>query len=102
MQLINKIKQDLSLQNKRLAVFMIPSKSLSMMNQCCERDGLYQVFQKEIRKTGIIFLDVAKYFSADTQQDELFFEKDIHLTKKGHKVIASGLIEELNIHSLLK
>ena len=101
-QLIDKIKQDLSLQNKRLAVFMIPSKSLSMMHQCCERDNLYHNFQEEMRKKGITFFDVAKYFSAHTQQDKLFFEKDIHLTKKGHKVIASGLLEELNIHSLLK
>ena len=100
-QIIKKIQEELSLHNKRLAVFMIPSKSLSMINQCCDRDDLYHSFQKEMKKMRIIFLDAAKYFSAHPKQNTLFFGKDIHLTKEGHKVLANALIKELNFYSLL-
>jgi len=45
--IIQKINNELKNKNKKLMVFMIPSKSLSMKNQCCANDLLYKRFKKK-------------------------------------------------------
>jgi hypothetical protein len=93
--LIQEAAAKLHKANKKLLVFMIPSKSLSLQGICCDGDLLYSDFTGELERRGIAVLDVRPYFSRYPNQQELFFQKDIHLTSEGHTVVAQALLDEL-------
>ena len=100
--LINEIKIELNKTNKKLAVFMVPDKTLSQNEQCCEKDTIYKRFKSEMNEKNIVFLDISKYFSDFPNQSKLFYLKDIHLTNTGHYILSKALIEEIQNHFLLK
>ena len=75
---------------------MIPSKTLSKVRKCCESDTVYNKFKAQMKNQNINFLDISKYFSNHSNQEDLFFDVDIHLTEKGHEILANGLINEMN------
>jgi hypothetical protein len=91
-QIIKHIKENLAKQGKKLYVFLIPSKSLSLNNDCCLKDALYTRFYTALEKVNINTIDVKSSFENIDNQDKLFFEKNIHLTSHGHKVIANSII----------
>jgi hypothetical protein len=99
--IIRDIHEELSSQGKQLVVFLIPNKSLSKINKCCENDQLYSRFRRELITQKIQFLDVGKYFSSYKNQNILFFDKDIHLTREGHRLISDALLRELKVSSYL-
>lgn len=100
--LINEIKIQLNKANKELFVFMIPSKGLSQIQECCEKDTVYKRLKHEMEKRDIIFLDISEYFSRYPKQIDLFFPIDIHLTTMGHDVLSKGLTQELQRFILIK
>ena len=93
--IIKRIQTHLAEQDKKLYVFLIPSKFLSQNNKCCSDDNLYSRFYSVLTKARIDTIDVKSFFEQIDNQRELFFLKDIHLTSSGHKVIASSIIAHL-------
>lgn len=94
-QIIKLIKTNLAKQDKKLYVFLIPSKSLSLTNDCCINDILYSRFYAALEKLNINTINVKHSFEKIDNQYDLFFEKDIHLTSFGHRLIASSIISHL-------
>lgn len=99
---IRDIDNELTLQGKKLVVFLIPSKSLSKINACCEKDKVYLRFERELRIHDIDFLDVGWYFSDNKNQKDLFFDVDIHLTADGHSLLSEALLNEFEAKSILR
>lgn len=95
-KIILEIKKELNKSDKKLLVFMMPSKTLSKVRKCCESDTVYNKFKTQMKNRNINFLDISKYFSNHSNQEDLFFDVDIHLTEKGHEILANGLINEMN------
>lgn len=100
-QIIAEIDVELTKQGKQLAVFMIPSRSLSQNNRCCATDELYARFLEEMQALEIEVLDVAKHFQEHHDQRSLFFETDIHLTASGHRLLAEALVMEIESHQII-
>lgn len=98
---ISEIKAILDKNSKQLAVFMIPSKALSRTGECCKEDEIYARFMEQMRLRNIHTLDVSSYFERSPNQQDLFFELDIHLTKEGHSVLAEALLAELKAAGFL-
>lgn len=95
-EIIKQIQQIASVNGKTLYVFMIPSKALSKMQNCCSADKIYTKFKKKIIESSINFLDVSKHFQSLENQSDLYFEIDPHLNEFGHHILADALIKELN------
>lgn len=93
--IIQHIDLALAQQNKRLYVFLIPSKSLSLSGNCCDEDILYERFYSALSELGIETVDVKPLFEQSENQRELFFIKDIHLTSEGHQVVAASISNHL-------
>ena len=93
--IILEIEKELKKFDKKLFVFMIPSKTLSKVGKCCDSDTVYRKFKTQMENKNINFLDISKYFSNYNNQEELFFDIDIHLTERGHEILANGLINEI-------
>ncbi len=94
-QIIQNINKKLSEQGKKLHVFLIPSKSLSLNNNCCVKDELYSRFYMALKEVNVKTIDVKSSFENIKNQDKLFFKIDIHLTPKGHRIIAKSIISHL-------
>lgn len=94
--IIRQIATFLDEKNKKLYVFLIPSKSLSMAEECCSRDNLYTRFYSALDEVEVDTIDVRSYFEQSNDQNELFFNKDIHLTSKGHMAVASSIVSYLS------
>ena len=94
-EIIKLIKTNLDKQDKKLHVFLIPSKSLSLNNNCCIEDFLYSRFYTALEEANINTIDVKSFFETIDGQYKLFFEKDIHLTSLGHKLVANSIITHL-------
>ena len=99
-KLIIEIKKELNKLDKKLLVFMIPSKTLSKIGKCCESDTVYSKFKNQMKMQNINFLDISKYFSNYSNQEDLFYNIDIHLTEKGHEILSNGLINEMSKFSI--
>lgn len=93
--IIQRIDSALAEQDKRLYVFLIPSKSLSLAQNCCNKDILYKRFYLALSESGIETIDVESFFEKRENQHELFFIKDIHLTSEGHQAVASSISDHL-------
>ena len=94
-RIIKEIEIELKLLNKNLIVFMIPSRSLSKLRICCNEDKIYQNFKDRMKELQITFIDVAPYFEEYKDQNNLFFNSDIHLTVEGHKLVANSIIHKI-------
>ena len=94
-KIIKRIQTHLTIQGKKLYVFLIPSRFLSYNNQCCVNDTLYTRFYSALAKNEVETIDVKLGFEKLSNQNELFFMKDIHLTSLGHRVIADSLAAHL-------
>lgn len=94
--ILRRIDSYLDEKNKKLYVFLIPSKTLSMAEECCLRDNLYTRFYSALDEVEIDTIDVRSYFEQSNDQNELFFNKDIHLTSKGHMAVASSIVSYLS------
>ena len=94
--IIRQIDSSLDEQHKKLYVFLIPSKSLSIAEECCSGDNLYARFYSALDEVDVDTIDVRSYFEQSDDQRELFFNKDIHLTSKGHRVVASSITSQLS------
>jgi lysophospholipase L1-like esterase len=93
--IIQRIQSHLAEQDKKLFVFLIPSKSLSLADECCSDDDLYSRFYSAFDEAHVDTIDVQPFFEQSDNQRELFFLKDIHLTSSGHRVIASSIAAHL-------
>ena len=93
--IISEINDILKNQDKTLLVFLIPSKYLSKRGECCVADKLYVKFYNELSKLDIETIDVSINFENSLIQEDLFFDKDIHLTKSGHKLLAKSITDYL-------
>ena len=89
--IIRRINSLLAEQDKKLYVFLIPSRSLSFSNSCCAEDKLYARFYSAMLEAGIETIDVKSSFEQSEKQHELFFMKDIHLTSEGHRLVAESI-----------
>lgn len=94
--ILRRINSSLDEQNKKLYVFLIPSKSLSMAEECCSSDNLYTRFYSALDEVGVDTIDVRSHFEQSDDQNELFFNIDIHLTYKGHMAVASSIVSYLS------
>ena len=94
-QIIQRIGTRLAEQGKELHVFLIPSKSLSLNDDCCAEDTLYAKFYSALEEANVDTIDVKSFFENIDSQHELFFEKDIHLTSLGHRAISSSIVSHL-------
>ena len=101
-KIIADINKLLLIKRKKLYVFMIPNLKFSHDQKCCEKDVLYEGFMNEMHSEGINTLDVASYFNNVPNQEDLFYELDIHLTEYGHEVMANAILSELKKVSLVK
>lgn len=95
-EILARIQQELSLMHKKLIVFIIPSKFLSQEERCCEQDRVTNVFKKQLDLRNIEFIDVSSNWEKFSDQGSLFYEKDIHLTPKGHLRMAEIISEYLD------
>ena len=95
-KMIKRTEMTLKKQNKRLFVFLVPSKALSLQNKCCQSDNLYKRFYNQLAKNEISLIDVAPYFENYNNQNKLFFPKDPHLTEEGHKLITEAIVNLFN------
>jgi len=95
-QIIRRIQTHLTEQGKKLYVFLIPSKSLSLDKECCFDDALYTKFYSALEEIDVDTIDVKSSFQQVNNQNELFFPIDIHLTSFGHRVIANSIVEHLS------
>tara|TARA_Y200000002_G_scaffold311542_1_gene268599 strand:+ start:362 stop:1408 length:1047 start_codon:yes stop_codon:yes gene_type:complete len=93
---IKEISEILNNQNKKLHVFMVPTKHLSVQNLCCKEDKLYNKFYNELFKHKISTIDMAYFFEKYEDQKRLFFDLDAHFTKEGNKLVASAIVSFLN------
>jgi hypothetical protein len=84
-----KIKEICNLKNIDLSIFMIPDKTKLINN---DYDIHYNEFKKIMKNNDFDFIDILPYFK---NHNDLFFKRDIHLTKKGHKVLSTVLINYL-------
>ena len=91
-QIIQRINISLIEQGKKLYVFLIPSKSLSSNNDCCDADVLFIRFYAELEEINVNTIDVRSSFENNDNQHKLFFEEDIHLTTLGHREIATSIV----------
>ena len=89
---IKKILQD---QGKTLSVMIIPSKFLSKRKICCLDDKLYKRVVEQLKHKKINVINLAEEFEQHTNQQLLFFEKDIHLTEEGNRVVAEAITKHL-------
>ena len=71
--IIKRIQKHLAEQDKRLYVFLIPSKVLSQANECCSDDNLYSRFYSALTEARIDTIDVKSSFEQINNQRELFF-----------------------------
>ncbi len=94
-EIIKRIQTHLTSQGKKLYVFLIPSKSLSLANKCCVNDTLYTRFYSSLTTNKIETIDVKATFEKFNNQDKLFYVHDIHLTTLGHKVVAESISAHL-------
>tara|TARA_B100001057_G_scaffold243654_1_gene244001 strand:- start:659 stop:1669 length:1011 start_codon:yes stop_codon:yes gene_type:complete len=97
-KIIKKTEMILKEQNKRLFVFLVPSKSLSLQNKCCQNDNLYKRFYNQLAINDISLINVATYFENYDNQNKLFFPIDTHLTEEGHKLISEAIVNLFNIN----
>ena len=95
-KIIKTIKSSLDAQGKRLVVFLIPSKSLSLLNNCCIEDVLYTKFYAALAEVNVETIDVKSTFENISIQSELFFERDMHLTSLGHRAIAESIASHIS------
>lgn len=94
-QIIKRIHTNLTEQGKKLYVFLIPSRSLSLANECCSNDVLYSRLYSELAKIHVDTIDMKSFFEQINNQHELFFQQNIHLTASGHRVLASSIVSQL-------
>ena len=85
---IARIQEELSSIEKKLIVFIIPSKFLSKAEQCCAQDQVTNIFKKELQSRNVDFLDVNAHWMNYADQSSINKKKDIHLTPNGHLRLA--------------
>lgn len=93
---ILQIKNNLEKMDAELYLFIIPEKNITKKNTCCVEDWLHEEVKIFAEYNRINFIDLGKTFSQYYNQDQIFFDKDIHLTKVGHQLIAKELDSVLN------
>lgn len=89
------IKKILHGQKKTLSVMIIPSKFLSKKNICCTNDKLYHRVVENLKRININVINLAEEFEQHANQQLLFFDKDIHLTEEGNRVVAEAITKYL-------
>ena len=94
-KIIKRIQTHLTSQGKKLYVFLIPSKYLSHVNECCVNDALYKRFYSSLAKNEVVTIDVKSAFEKSNNQKKLFYHTDIHLTSLGHRVVAKSISAHL-------
>jgi hypothetical protein len=95
-KIILQIKNNLEKIDAELYLFIIPEKNITKKNTCCNEDWLHEEVKIFAEYNRINFIDLGKIFSQYYNQDQIFFDKDIHLTKVGHQLIAKELDSVLN------
>ena len=91
--IIKEIKKELKNLNIEFYLFVIPNKKLSKNQKCCQNDFFYNQFREFAKNQNINFIDVGYIFQNYKDQNNLFFEVDIHLTEDGHTLIADKISE---------
>lgn len=94
-EILLEIKSELESQGKRLYVFLIPSRSLSLIRDCCEKDNLYKIIYSYLKKNDIKSIDIKEGFEKYINQKDIFFKNDIHLTRMGHQLVAESIAATL-------
>jgi len=76
----------------KFALMVVPSKYRLERSQ---QDYLEVEFSDKVKvwaeKTGLDFIDLVPAFKIKAKEKPLFFEKDIHLNKNGHKVVFEAI-----------
>ena len=83
----------------KLHVFIIPNKSLAMKSQCCRGDSFAKSMVEQLKTAHIPIIDISPGFEKASDQSNLFFNRDIHLTAKGHVIVAEELSKALDLKS---
>ena len=98
-KIISKIKEFCDARSINLHLMIIPNKKLSRTNQCCETDWLHKELKFYALSENISFIDLADEFQKVSNQKDLFFSKDIHLTSYGNEVTYLAIKKHLDINN---
>ncbi len=97
-QFIRKLSNEVSSSGAHFYLTVIPSKSrVESAGQTHNELEFSQKWERWAREQGIGFIDLVEPFhQARRKKDEpLFYEKDIHLNKNGHRVVADAISSSL-------
>ncbi len=96
-EILSQIKELSDLRKINLHLMIIPSKTLSLTNDCCVDDWLHEEVKAFAKKNGISFVDLAEEFKKVPNQKDLFFTKDDHLSVEGHDAVHRALLAHLSL-----
>lgn len=98
-QTLSLIRQEVTKQNARFYVLIIPNKGLSMKGQCCSTDTLHEEVCEFAQHNNISFIDLGSAFGQQQQQSSLFLGRDIHLAIPGHTTVARSIALALHLRA---
>jgi len=84
-------------KDKDFVIILIPSRDQFQK----EKDNTYNFINPNKRfimfgeENNIIMVDLLHYFGEDDNPKSFYYEKDVHLNKKGHEFLAKKIYEEL-------
>ena len=94
-KILNEIKEFCDTRLLKLHVMIIPNKTLARSNESGDQDWLHEEVKVFAKTNKISFIDLAKEFQKISNQKDLFFPVDIHLTIAGHDIVYRIIEEHL-------
>lgn len=91
------LQKDLEAKGVPFHIMMIPNKTQAYENRCCSEDALHEEVRRFAAERQIGFIDLGQAFHAVADQRSLFFRNDIHLTPRGHAVVAGAIARAIGL-----
>ncbi|NDC78315.1 MAG: hypothetical protein EBZ67_10655 [Chitinophagia bacterium] len=92
------LQKNLEARGVPLYIMMIPNKTHAYENRCCSEDSLHEEVRRFAEERHINFIDLGQAFQAVADQQSLFFRNDIHLTPRGHVIVAGAIARVIGLN----
>ena len=93
----NSILDKFASNKEKITFYILPYSEQVTNDGCLNRDITQQVFEKELNKRNLKFINFKKYFCKQKNVEKFYLKNDhAHLSKKGHQFIFKILKNYMN------